>query len=256
MSTPPSSVPASAEARQAKLSPVARIFGVLFSPGETFVDIARVPSWLAPLLVLTVFSLAVNAVLAQRVDWYQETKKQIEKSSFASSRMEQLKPEQREEAYQTGARRAKSGRYVRGAIGPLLVILIAGGAYFGAFKLAGASALNYKTACSIYAFAFLPIAVHDLIGIPIVLLKDSDAINPENFVASNLAAFLSGDAPAWQQVLASSVDLFAVWRIVLLAIGFSAFNPKKISFGKALGVVIAVYLFFTLFGTGIAYIFS
>ncbi|HEV8482119.1 MAG TPA: hypothetical protein VGV87_01065, partial [Blastocatellia bacterium] len=35
----------------ARLGPLQRLIGILFSPGETFVDINRKPTWLAPLLI-------------------------------------------------------------------------------------------------------------------------------------------------------------------------------------------------------------
>ena len=44
---------------QPSLSPVARIFGVLFSPRKTFEDIVRKPSWMAPLIVELVLVLVV-----------------------------------------------------------------------------------------------------------------------------------------------------------------------------------------------------
>jgi hypothetical protein len=54
----------------------------------------------------------------------------------------------------------------------------------------------------------------------------------------------------------ASIDLFAFWCMILTAIGFSMVNPKKTSFGKALGVAIGVWAFFFAFGVGVAFIFS
>ena len=45
--------PAPGDQEPAKIGAVGRIFGVLFSPGETFKDIVRKPSWFAPLVILT-----------------------------------------------------------------------------------------------------------------------------------------------------------------------------------------------------------
>lgn len=257
MSTTPSPAPAAAEAPQPKFGALARLAGVLFSPGETFADIARTPSWIAALIFLTITGLAVSAVLAQRVDWVEVSRKQIEKSKFAAAQFEQMKDDQRERVYQQGGQRAKNFRYVRGAIGSLLLILIMGGIYWGAFKLAGAGvALNFKTARAIVSHAYLPLGLRELIGIPILLLKDPSTIDPENFVASNVAALLPGDAPLWQITLGASVDLFSIWCIVLLAMGFSAFNPKRMPIGKAVAVVLCVFALLTSFGVGLAFIFG
>ena len=47
---------------QAAISPVGRIVGVFFSPKATFEDIVRKPSWVLPVLLLTIFSVAVKAI--------------------------------------------------------------------------------------------------------------------------------------------------------------------------------------------------
>jgi hypothetical protein len=258
MSSTPSPVPpAPAEAPQAKLGALARLTGVLFNPKETFTDIARVPSWLAALIFLTITGLAVSAVLAQRVDWKEVSRKQIEKSKFAAAQLERLPEAQRERAFDQAAARGKVMRYVRGCIGSVALIFIMGGIYLAAFKIGGlGAALKFKTARAIVAFAYVPLGIKELLGIPIVLLKDPSAIDPENFIASNLAALLPGDAPLWHMALGASVDLFTFWCMALLVVGFSAFNPKKMPIGKAFGVVIAVYAIFVAFGLGMAVIFG
>ncbi len=60
-------------------------------------------------------------------------------------------------------------------------------------------------------------------------------------MATNAGAFLSDDAPKWQEALLSSFDLFTIWSMILMAIGYSAINPKKISYGKALGTIVLVW---------------
>ena len=64
--------------------------------------------------------------------------------------------------------------------------------------LAGAGALNFKTSRAIVSHAYLPLGLKELLGISILLLKDPSTIDPDNFVASNLAALLPGNAPLWQ----------------------------------------------------------
>lgn len=253
--TPHPSAPA--ESPQAKIGAIGRIVGVFFSPGETFEDIARAPSWIAPLIVLTLTGLLISYALARRVDWSEYTRKQIERVPAAASRLEQLPPERRAQAMESSARRQPIQRYVRGAIGSLCLILIMGGIYLGAFKLAGAGgALNFKTARAIVAHGYLPLAIRELIGVPIVFLKDAAAIDPDNFVASNLAAFLPGNAPLWYLPPAAWVDLFGLSCLVLVAIGFWKASPKKLTFGKSMGIVLGVSLTIILFFTGLAYMFS
>jgi hypothetical protein len=239
-----------------QIGPIGRILGVLFSPGETFRDIARKPSWIVPWIFLTLTGLAISFALVQRVDWVQAQRTQIERVPMAARQYEQLTPEQREQAFQQRAVLAKVLRYVRGAIGSLALILIMGGIYLGVFNLIGRAGINYKTACTMTAYGYLPIALRELAGVPVVFLKEASTIDPDNFLASNLAAFLPSDAKLWQVALGTSVDLFGIWVLILLAMGFAATNPKKLSFGKSLGIVLGVFCVFLLLGLGIAAIFS
>ncbi len=86
-------------------------------------------------------------------------------------------------------------------------------------------------------------------AIPVTFLKDPQSIDPQNFLASNPAAFLGDSAPAWQLIFFGSLDIFAIWAIILMAVGFAAADPKKAPIGKALGIA-----FGTTFSVGQAFL--
>ena len=247
MATTPVPVPEA----QASVNTFGRLTGVLFSPKPTFADIAQKPSWVAPLLLLTAIWLALNIVLVKRTDWMEVSRQQIEKNKFAARAFEQMKPEDRDTAYQQTANRAKITRYVRGVIGwPLLVVIMAG-IYLGAFKLIAGARTNYVTSLAIVGYAHLPMGIRELLGIPVNLVKDGSSIDPENFLASNVASFFGADAPLWQIVLGASVDIFAIWSLILVVIGFSAADQKKVKLGTAFGIVFGLWATITLFFTGL-----
>lgn len=50
-------------------NPIARIVGVIFSPGKTFQEIAAAPSWLPPLLICLVITLAAFAIYGMKANW-------------------------------------------------------------------------------------------------------------------------------------------------------------------------------------------
>src|SRR6202790_5874914 len=114
-------VPVSPES-QPSMGAMARILGVLFSPKNTFDDIVRKPSWLPPILVLTILSLMVSFALNQRIDWREVASQRIEKSSRAS----QLSPEQKEQQLSISAKISPAFAYAFGLLGPIL-----GGGFFG-----------------------------------------------------------------------------------------------------------------------------
>ena len=247
-------IPAVPEAAPS-LGTLARITGVLFNPKPTFADIAKRPSWVAPMVVLFVIYLGLNFALVQHTDWVEVTKDQIAKSKFAARQIEQLPEEQRARAIEQGAARAKIFRYVRAVIGWPLLILVLSGVYLLAFKLLGGARTNFTTAFAVTAFAHLPMGLRELIAIPVTFLKDPASIDPENFLASNPAAIL-GDLPAWQMVPLAFLDVFGIWALILMAVGFSATDPKKLPFGKSLGIVATVSVGFMLFFTMVAWVFS
>jgi hypothetical protein len=247
MATTTAAVP---EAPQQHIGAFGRLIGAIVNPRPTFEDIARKPSWLVPILVMTVISIVLSVAINQRVDWPQVVQQRIEKSHFASQRLDQLPQEQRQANLELQAKGSRIFVYVRGVLGTTLLTLVLGGIYLGLFNLAGAG-LTFGQSFSLVAYALLPSAIKDLLGIPIVLMKDPGAIDPQNFIASNLGALVSSDAAMWKTVLASSVDIFVLWSVVLVAVAFSAANPKKITFGKALTITLGVFIAFTLVITGI-----
>jgi hypothetical protein len=256
MGSDPMETTAASTATPQPLGPFARITGVFSDPKNTFADIVRRPTWLVPMLVLFVVWLALNLAFVRRVDWSELSKDQMAKSKFASSQIDRLSDAEKERVYTQAAERSKNIRYLRAAIGWPLIILITAGIYLGAYKLFAGARLNFATALAISAFGHLPDGLRELLGIPVTLLKDSRAIDPENFLASNPGAFLGAEAPTWQLALLAPLDIFSIWSLVLIAIGFSIADPKKLPIGKSLLIASGLYAFLIVVLTVTAWIFS
>jgi hypothetical protein len=92
--------------------------------------------------------------------------------------------------------------------------------------------VGLKRMMAIVAYGFLPLVVQTALSMVVLFLKDPDEFNLQNPLMFNVGAYLSPDAPAVLRALGSSIDLFSIWIIVLLAFGVSA-AARKISFGKA-----------------------
>ncbi len=103
----------------------------------------------------------------------------------------------------------------------------------------------------------VPGGIRELLGILILILKDPSTLgNPYNFVGSNPGAYMSMSDPKWLSALASSLDVFIIWSVVLTAIGFHWMDPKKLPMSKSAGIAVGVFLFFTLLGTAVAWVLS
>jgi hypothetical protein len=241
-----------AQVEPASIGTMGRLTGVLFSPKATFADIARRPSWIAPLVLLCLVNLAIVAIFTQRVGWTSFMQKKIDESSQA----QQLSPEQRQQRVEMGAKVAPYTGAIFGVLGIVVVTLIAAGVLLGAFNAMASANLNFKAAMGITAHALMPGFIGGLLGILVLFLKDPATVDIEHLVATNLGALVPDGSAKWLTTLASSFDLFTFWIIALLAIGFSAANPKKITTGRAFGVVIALWVVVVIIRVGIAAAFS
>jgi hypothetical protein len=251
-STPSPAPPAPAEAPQAKLSAMQRIIGVFTSPGETFADIARAPSWVMPVVLLTVLSLVVCAVMMQRVDWNGFLEKQMSKSA----RFEQLSSEQKAQQLGMAGKIIPYQVYGFGLLGPLLMVVILGAIYLGAFNLFLGAGLKFKQTLSIVAHASMVSLISSPLVTLVMLLKRPGDVDPEHLLATNVGEFLSSDTPKALLKFAGSLDIFMFWILSLLAIGFAAANPKKISKGAAFGVVFGLWAVWVLAKVGWVVIFG
>jgi hypothetical protein len=238
---------------QPSLSPVARIFGVLFSPGKTFEDIARKPSWVAPIVLLTLIGLSMNIFLAKKVDWRSFSEEQL----MSSPRGQQIPADQKDLAIERGAKGNQYFCYIRGVIGTSCLALFLALIYWGAYALIGGARLTFGKSFSVIAYTMLPGGIRELLGIPILILKDPSTLgNPYNFIGSNPGAYMSMSDPKWLSALASPFDVFILWSVILTAIGFHCMDPKKLPMSKSVGIVVGVFFFFTLLGVTVAWVFS
>jgi len=237
---------------QAQMSAFARIFGVLFSPQKTFEDIVKKPSWVAPLLLLTALSIVVSYALVQRVNWREYIGQQMEKSPQAA----QLTAEQKEQRIEAGAKFTTPFIYAVGVCGPVVGMLIFALVFWGAFSLFGGASTNFSTAFGITAHAFMTGLVSSPLLILVLFLKDPSAIDPNNPLASNIAAVFPDDSPQWLVALGKSFDVFTFWTLILLAIGFAATSPKKLKGAKPYVVAFSVWAVYVVLRVGWNFIFS
>ncbi|MFI5110849.1 MAG: YIP1 family protein [Terriglobales bacterium] len=221
----------------APMSALARLTGVLFSPKQTFADIARKPSWVVPILLLTVLSLAVTALLMQKMDWGSFIRQKAEENpQFA-----QMSEEQKTSRLEVSEKITPVIVWVAGLAGPgigaLIIVLI----YWGAFRLFCSADVRFGAAFGIGAHAFVPSAVASLLALVTLALKSRGDVDPERLLATNVGAFLPTDAPKWLQTLGSSLDVFMIWILALFAVGFVTASPKKVKMGTALIVVFGLW---------------
>jgi hypothetical protein len=237
---------------QAPINHFGRVIGVFFSPKETFQSIAQRPSWILPVVLMTVIGVVVGFSLNKRVDWREIASKRIEESPRAS----QLSAEQKEQQIAMGAKISPAIAYAFGLVGPILLVVIVSAVMLGAYNLLGGANANFKVALGIVSHAYLVTVVSSLLFLLVLFLKPPGTVNIENPVAANLGAFLPEGTSKTLMALGTAIDLFSFWIICLIGVGFAAFNPKKLKLGSSISTALAVWALYQAFRLGVTFIFS
>ena len=218
-----------------------RIAGVFFAPAETFADIARKPDILVPLLVILVIGFASTFLAMPKLDWDAMIATQMDTFKQQRSNMSDS------DLARTESMMKKMLPFTKGmvAIGPALLIigyLIIALIIWGACRLMGGAG-DFKQAFSATLYAHFPRVVLMIIGTVVVMMKGS--VNPmlmQTIVKSSVAGLANIDMMEQPVLFAllGSLEIFQIWTIVLLIIGFAALS--KLSKGKTAAIVITLWL--------------
>jgi hypothetical protein len=237
---------------QAAVSPMGRIVGVFSCPKATFEDIVRKPSWVLPVVLLTMLSVCVSFAINQRINWREFMSQQIEKSPGAAN----MSAEQKEQRIEGGTKFSPPFTYAIGLVGPIIATLCVALVMWGGYNLLGGANINFGTSFGIASHAFLTGLVSSPLLILILYLKPIGTVDLDNPVAANLAAILPDDSAKWLVALGKSIDLFSFWTLILLAIGFAATNPRKLRGSKSFSIAFGIWATFVVLRVGWAFIFS
>lgn len=230
----------------APMSTMSRITGVLFSPSKTFADIGRSPTWAVPFILLLVLALAVSGLIGQKTDWRTFFEKQMNESS----RFDNMSQAQKDQIIDRQVAWAPNISYAFGFLGVGISILIIALIYWGAFNLFKGAGLKFGQGFAITVYAFVPGLISSVLAIVILLIKQKGDVDPEHFLASSLSAYLPDTVPKWLDKLGQSLELFWIWSLVLIAIGFAAANPKKIKPGSAYGIAFGLWAIWVICRVG------
>lgn len=246
-STPPAPAPESESGNS-----FGRLFGVLFSPKATFQSIVKRPSWWLPLVLLCLLAVTVVGIFDKRGGWPAFFQHQDQ----ASSRFQQLPLKQQQQALATQVKYGPKVVYGEVVIAIPLLIVVVAAILLATFNLVYGAQIKFKTALSIVSYAWVPGIVSGLLGVVIISLKDPSTVDLQNIVAANASVLISPDAPRWQVMLLSSIDIFTFWEMFLMAIGFGVAAPRKLTTAKAFTSIIVVWLIWVAIKVGAVAAFS
>jgi hypothetical protein len=226
-------------AEPAPLNFFSRITGIWFSPGETFTEIGSIKgsfgTILAPIMAIIVIGAAFGVVGVQRMglenlrrEAERPIQQMVDKGWIQPDQAAKILEDQRKKITLT----SMSIQYgmTFGLIYVIFALIIA-----GIFKLASVimgwqNRFKYLFSVTLYTSLSVGIIFY-LIGFALLFLKPADEIQLQTLVGSNLAVALNsimgeGTLTGFLKGLAMSVDVFAIWKLALLSIGFAAVSRK------------------------------
>lgn len=232
---------------------IGRITGLWFSPRETFGAIVREPRLWVALLAFVVLFIIFTAVWTRNVDPLEYMKVQIEESG----QLEKIPAEQRATVFESQAKMfpyfAWAGPFVFAPAMVFFIALVLWLVYRFGFS---SPTTTYLTSAGIVAHVFVAVGV---ITTPLTLLvlylKGDWSVDPRTVIGANLGLLLDkGTTASWLYSLASSIDLFSLWQVFLIAVGFSVATRRPT--GSTFWGVAIPWILVVLAGAGWKAMFS
>jgi hypothetical protein len=227
-------------------SSIARVVGVLFSPTRTFEVIRERPTWLVAVVVLVAVSMISGYFVVQKLDIEDVVRSSIGNSS------RQLSEDQLEQAIAIQEKVIP----VISIAGPVVFLpaacLLTALLFWVLLKMLGGE-ISYKASFAATVHGLVPTGISALLSLPVVLSRSElgfEEVRSGSILASNLAVFASEETSNAMRTLLASFDVFSIWSVVLLTIGFGV--VARVSRAKATAAVIGLWVVFILFKVGAA----
>jgi len=229
--------------QEPKPNSFSRIVGVFFAPGETFASIARRPDFLVPLAIIVILGFISGVLIAQKVDFKSVARETIESSPRAAK----LPPDIIQKQVNLTAGIMKVTAYGAAIFNALALVILAA-ILFAAFKIFGGEG-DFLQAFSITIYAWFPLLIKGIIALITLLAKKSITLySLQNPVASNFGYFINPNQHPMEFAFLSSFDIFSLWTIILLIIGFAAMS--RFSRAKSAAIILSLWAIKVLFAVG------
>jgi hypothetical protein len=226
-----------------------RLLGIIISPAETLADVARKPDFVAPLIALILGAVAVTETMLWKIGMERLARLGLEQSSAAS----RMTPEQMEQAVHQQARIGTIVAHPAAVLGPPIILLILGGLGILVVNVIFGARAKFKTVFSVICYADLVTLLGSLMAIAVILFGDPDHYNPNTPIPSNIGFFLNPhevSKPLYS--LASSIDIFSIWFLILASIGLADCTERKVKPSSVFLVYGGIWVIWILVKAGLA----
>ena len=223
------------------------LFKVLWAPRETLLLVSKKPRLIAPLIFVTLFTVAEAATLFVRVDSGQLRLEQYQREGIA----DKVSPED-QLVLMTAAREQQRIALISAAVRPLIVTALAAAVFFGCLSIFGRTA-GFKPIFSITAFCFIPLAIRSLLSIVTLIALSPSARLLELAGSLSPAVFIDPQSVSRITYVAIGlIDLISMWILALLVIGFGFVSAPHLKTGHRVAIVLTIWLVYVALRLGFA----
>jgi len=138
-----------------------------------------------------------------------------------------------------------------------IFLIIVAAILMATFKFGVGAEVGFWQSVAIVMYASLPGAIRGLLAIVVVWMgvQDPSDFMIQNPFGSNPGYYLGfHDTPRFLYSVASALDVFMIWTLILTGIGFSVITRK--SRATSMAIVFGWWILFTLITSGLGAAFS
>jgi hypothetical protein len=234
------------------LSEIERVVDTFVAPSKIFTDLRRSANWLVPWLLLAIASVALVVVVDQKLGMEKVVENQLAMQPKQAAQLEKLSPEDRGARMQTVVKFNRAIAYAYPVV-IVIVLAIIAAVLLGSFNFGFGAELTFNQCLAVCMYASLPGILKALIAILAIAVGGGEAFTFQNPVASNLSGLVDPSSHFLYSI-ATSIDVFTIWTLVLTGVGISCLT--KLKRGTCLGVVFGWWAILVLGGAAIAAAFA
>jgi|OpeIllAssembly_1097287.scaffolds.fasta_scaffold57767_2 hypothetical protein len=201
------------------------LIDVYFAPRDAFTRIVRNSGFVVPAILVIVLGLAFFGTWVQKVDAKAFMRTQIEEGPFA----DRIPAEQKAEIIEQQAARLATWGWINVAVFSPLMLLVVAAVLHLVYRFFYASESTFRQALAITSWVFLAVGlITSPLTLAVMALKGDWNIDPNQALQASPGLLLDPSTAAKPLMsLLNSLDLFSIWTVFLLAVGFGVASRKS-----------------------------
>ncbi len=209
------------------LSEVQRVVDTFIAPTKTFTDIKRSASWWLPWVIGCLVTFGLAYAIQSKITWEKVYDNAMHQSPKQLERLQQQPPEAQAKAKMFTAAIYKYSFWGAPILGLIFVLIIAA-VLMATINFGFGGRAKFPQMFAVVQYAYLPVTIKALLGVVTIFAgMDPDSFNLQNYVGTNLGYYLPPDMSKPLLALATSVDVFTIWILILLTIGCAIVGNVK-----------------------------